>query len=77
VHIDWATLAEVAVVAAAAAVTVVLLISYALVALSARTEQRAAGSEGVRSGTGTAVAVLCVLAVGLIVGYGLYLITAA
>ena len=35
-HIDWATLAAIAVVAAAATVTVVLLVSFALVGLSAR-----------------------------------------
>ena len=34
VHIDWATLAAIAVVAAAAALTVVLLVAFALVALS-------------------------------------------
>lgn len=37
-HIDWATLATVAIVAAAAALTVVLLIAFALVGLSLRPE---------------------------------------
>jgi hypothetical protein len=80
-HIDWASLTEVAVVAAAAALTVVLLVAFALVGLSTRSGQRVDGPgggrpSGVRSGAGTAVAVLCVLAAGLIVGYGLLLIIA-
>jgi hypothetical protein len=77
VHIDWASLATVAIVAAAAALTIVLLISFAVVALS-RSERRAAGPDGETSIThaavGTAIAGLCVLAAGLIVCYGLYLI---
>jgi hypothetical protein len=79
VHIDWATLAVVAVVAAAVALSVVLLVAFALVGLSARAGRRL-GDDGVASRThpdlGTAVAVLCVLAAGLIVCYGLYLIIA-
>ena len=39
-HIDWATLGVVAVVAAAAALTVFLLVAFALVAWSARTGGR-------------------------------------
>jgi hypothetical protein len=79
VHIDWASLATVAVVAAAAALSVVLLVACALVALSARPELPAAGPDGdqptaIRPGVGTAIAVLCVVAAGLIVCYGLYLI---
>jgi hypothetical protein len=79
VHIDWASLATVAVVAAAAALSVVLLVAFALVALSARPGAPAAGPDGghataTRPGVGTAIAVLCVLAAGLIVCYGLYLI---
>jgi hypothetical protein len=76
VQIDWAILAVVAVVAAAAAVTVVLLVAFALVGLSAGAERRVRG-DGVAfraRGTGTALAVLCLLAAGLIVGYGLFLI---
>ena len=38
-HIDWATLAAVAIVAAGAALTVVLLVAFALVGLSLRSEQ--------------------------------------
>jgi hypothetical protein len=81
VHIDWASLAVVAVVAAAAALTIVLLISFAVVGLSGRSELRIDGPDGGRAaGThadvGTVTAVLCVLGAGLIVGYGLYLIIA-
>jgi hypothetical protein len=79
VHIDWASLVRVAVVAAAAALTVVLLISFAVVALS-RSGRPADGPDGEASlahaGFGTAIAALCVLAAGLIVGYGLYVIIA-
>jgi hypothetical protein len=79
VHIDWATLVRVAVVAAAAALTVVLLVAFALVALSANSGLPADGQDGgdasrIRRGVGTAIAVLCVFAAGLIVCYGLYLI---
>ena len=78
-HIDWATLAVVAIVAAAAAVTVVLLVALALVGLSPRAGRRVSddgSAAGTRPDAGTAVAVLCVLAAGLIVCYGLYLIIA-
>ena len=71
-HIDWASLAEVAVVAAAAALTVVLLVAFALVSLSAPSGRRSHG----RNDAGTAVAGLCVLAAGLVVGYGPLLIIA-
>jgi hypothetical protein len=70
VHIDWASLAVVGVVAAAAALAVVLLVAFGVVALSARTDP----GDGARPAVGTAVAVLCLAAAGLIVGYGLYLI---
>ena len=77
-HIDWPTLVAVAVVAAAAALTVVLLVAFALVGLSLRPDQHVDRPSG--SGTGTAttlgrvIAGLCLLAAGLIVSYGLYLI---
>ena len=79
-HIDWASLARVAVVAAAAALSIVLLISLAVVSLS-RSARRADGPDGAHAsvthaGVGTAIAALCVLAAGLIVCYGLYLIIA-
>jgi heme/copper-type cytochrome/quinol oxidase subunit 2 len=78
VNIDWASLATVAVVAAAAALTIVLLISFAVVTLS-RSARRADGPDSddapvTHTGVGTAIAALCVLAAGLIVFYGLYLI---
>jgi hypothetical protein len=77
VQIDWASLATVAVVAAAAALTIVLLISFAVVALS-RSARRADGPDApvTHTGVGTAIAALCVLAAGLLVCYGLYLIIA-
>jgi hypothetical protein len=77
VHIDWATLAAIAVVAAAATMAVVLLVSFALVGLSAgwgrQVDDRA---DGARNAPGVAVATLCLVAAGLIVAYGLYLIIA-
>jgi hypothetical protein len=81
VNIDWAMLAGIAVVSAAAAVTVVLLVSFALVALSDGPQRHVdsaddGGVSGTRTATGTAVAVLCLCAAGLIVCYGLYLIIA-
>ena len=76
-HIDWATLSAIAVVAAAATMAVVLLVSFALVGLSARSERQADDrAPGVRLAPGVAVAVLCLGAAGLIVVYGLYLIIA-
>jgi hypothetical protein len=80
VHIDWASLARVAIVAAAAALTIVLLISFAVVSLS-HSERRVGGPDGgaasvTHTRVGTAIAALCVLAAGLIVCYGLYLIIA-
>jgi hypothetical protein len=79
VHIDWGTLATIGVVAAAAAVTVVLLVSFAIVGLSASSAQPVHGRDGggpsgIRSASGVALAVVCLLAAGLIVCYGLYLI---
>jgi hypothetical protein len=80
VHIAWGSLATIAVVAAAAAVTVVLLVAFALVASSAPSAQRMHGTvDGEAPGTrfaGTAIAVLCLTAAGLIVCYSLYLIIA-
>jgi hypothetical protein len=74
VHVDWTSLATVAVVAAGAALSVILLVAFAVVGQSARTRRRVDGSTGAHADTGTAVAVLCTLAAGLIVGYGLFLI---
>jgi len=72
VHIDWATLVVVAVVAAAAALTVVLLLAFALVGLSLRPHQHV--GRGAATTLGKVIAGLCLLAAGLIVSYGLYLI---
>ena len=44
-HIDWATLAAVAIVAGGAALTVVLLVAFALVGLSLRSEQPSAPAQ--------------------------------
>jgi hypothetical protein len=79
VDIDWGSLVEIAVVAAAASLTVVLLVAVALVALSAGSGRQvhdpARGAQpGIRSAP--VVAGLCVLAAGLIVCYGIYLIIA-
>jgi hypothetical protein len=82
VHIDWATLGTIAVVAAAAALTTVLLVAFAVVELSPRSARP--GIDGVDDGgatrahpaVGTALAVLSLVAAGLIVSYGLYLIMA-
>jgi hypothetical protein len=80
VSIDWATLVAIAVVAAAAALAVVLLVAFALVALSGppgtQVDSADGGALGTHTVAGTAVAALCLLAAGLIVCFGLYLIIA-
>jgi hypothetical protein len=77
VSIDWATLVAIAVVAAAAALAVVLLVAFALVALSGPAGTPVdGGAPGAHTVAGTAVAALCLLAAGLIVCFGLYLIIA-
>jgi hypothetical protein len=81
VQIDWATLAAIAVVAAAATLTVVLLVAFALVGLSGHSRLQVdgpddSGASGVHPAAGTATAVLCLLAAGLIVCLGLFLIVA-
>lgn len=77
-QIDWATLAAIAVVAAAAAVTVVLLVAFAVLGLSDPAGRTGGGRDGggVPRTAGTAVAVVCLAATGLVVAYGLYLIVA-
>ena len=79
-HIDWATLAAVAIVAAGAALTVVLLVAFALVGLSLHPEEHLDHASGwgsdTRTTVGRVIAGFCLLAAGLIVGYGLYLIIA-
>jgi hypothetical protein len=77
VEIAWGTLAAIAAVAAAAALTVVLLVAFAIVGLSTSSAGRVDDSDArARRFAGTAVAVLCLLAAGLIVCYSLYLIIA-
>jgi hypothetical protein len=80
VHIDWGTLVTIGVVATAAAVSVVLLVSFAILGLSASparpVHDRDGGASGGQSTSGVALAVVCLLAAGLIVSYGLYLIIA-
>jgi hypothetical protein len=80
-HIDWASLTAVAVAAAAAALAVVLLVALAVVALSIRSDPGGDGPDRgqasrIHPEVGAAVAGLCVLAAGLIVCYGLYLLIA-
>jgi hypothetical protein len=80
VHVDWPTLGGIAVVSAAAALTLVVLVACALVASPGRVHQQGTpggdGAAGPRTAAGTAVAALCLLAAGLLVGYGIYLIVA-
>jgi hypothetical protein len=73
VHIDWMSLAEVAIVAAAAAISVVCLVALAFVGLSSRPD-RGRGTHGGHADMGTAVAAVCLLAAALVVGYGLHTI---
>jgi ABC-type nickel/cobalt efflux system permease component RcnA len=76
--IDWASLGLVSVVSLAAGIAVVVLVSFALVGLSARVPERAGGPDDgapkLSPAAGTTVAVLCLAAVAAIVLYGLYII---
>jgi hypothetical protein len=79
--IAWGSLLVVCVVSLAVGVAVVVLVAFALVGLSARAAQPVGGpADGAKPSlspaAGTAIAVLCLLAVAAIVGYGLYLIVA-
>jgi hypothetical protein len=85
VTIDWGALAIVAVVSLAIGVLVVVLVSLALVGLSAR-ELDPAGGPAVETpvigrrrsrlspATGTAMAAFCLLGAAAIVSYGFYLL---
>jgi hypothetical protein len=64
VTVDWNSLTVVIVLGAAVALTVVTLVALAIVGWSSR------------GALGRAVTGLCLLAVGMIVGYGLYVIAA-
>lgn len=78
--VAWGSLLIVCLVSLAVGVVIVALASFALVGLSAR--ERAAvggphdGAPTLGAGAGTAIAAVCLLAVALIVGYGLYIIIA-
>jgi hypothetical protein len=75
--INWGALGLVGLVSLAAAVAVVVLVSFAIVGLSAREHSLAGtGSGAISPAAGTAIAALCLLAVLAIVGYGLYVIVA-
>ena len=79
-HVAWGSLLIVCLVSLAVGVAIVVLASFALVGLSAR--ERAAvggpqdGAPTLGAGAGTGIAAVCLLAVALIVGYGLYIIIA-
>jgi hypothetical protein len=79
VTIDWGSLVVAVVVSAAVTVGVVSLVAFAIVGLSARVHPPVGGrNDGapppVRPAVGTAIAVVCTLAVTLIVAYGLFLV---
>lgn len=75
-NIDWGSLGLVGIVSLAVSVVVVSLVAFALVGFSAK-EHALAGSGsggGMSPATGQAVGVICLVAVGLIVLYGLWLV---
>ena len=82
--IDWTALGMVAAVSLAVGVVVGVLVSLALVGLSARERNATALAEDVRtiprrrsplsSAAGTATAVVCLVAAAAIVGYGFFLL---
>jgi hypothetical protein len=75
-HITWDSLLVVFVVSFAAAVAVVVLVSFALVALSARDRAGAGAPARIGAGGSTVIAGICLTAAAAIVLYGLYLILA-
>jgi hypothetical protein len=78
--IAWGSLLIVCVVSLAIGVAVVALAAFALVGISARVSVPAGGpDDGAKTlspAAGTAIAGICLLAVALIVGYGLWIIIA-
>ncbi|GAA1834783.1 hypothetical protein GCM10009836_11380 [Pseudonocardia ailaonensis] len=87
--VAWGSLGVVALVSLVAGVALIVLVSFALVGLSARARPgevggagtgaagtRVAGARGMSPAAGTAVAVVCLLAAALIVGYGLWVLIA-
>jgi hypothetical protein len=76
-HIAWGSLGVVFVVSFGSAVAVVVLVTLALVGLSSRAPVTAGRTRsGMSSGTGTALAALCLMAAAAIVLFGLYTIIA-
>ena len=73
-NINWGALGLVGIVSLAVSVVVVALVSFALVALSARETSADGSTGGMSAGTGTAIGVVCLVAVAAIVGYGLYIV---
>ncbi|WP_232661983.1 hypothetical protein [Pseudonocardia sp. TRM90224] len=79
--IAWGSLLVVCAVALAVGVAVVALVAFALVGLSARVAEPAGGPNdgappAMSPAAGTAIAVICLVAVAAIVAYGLYVIVA-
>lgn len=70
-HIDWASLGQVAVVSIGVAVAVVTIFTLGVVALSHRETEIDRGGDGTLALTG---AVLCFAACAAVVLYGIYLI---
>jgi hypothetical protein len=68
--INWAALGLVGIVSLAVAVAVAVLVSFAIVGLSAREHSLGGtGTGAIRPAAGTAIAALCLLAVVAVVGY--------
>ena len=76
--IAWGSLLVVFIVSFGSAVAVVVLVAFALVALSGRATATTPDSRPalMTAGTGTAVAGVCLAAAAAIVLYGLYIIVA-
>jgi hypothetical protein len=79
--IAWGSLGLVFIVSLAVGVAVVVLVSFALVGLSARERATVGGphdgaSSGLSGSAGTGIAGICLLAVLAIVAYGLYIVIA-
>ena len=76
--IAWGSLFIVCIVSLAVGVAVVVLVTFALVGLSARQRVAAGGPDDgaptLSTGAGTAIAGLCLVAAAAIVGYGLWII---
>ena len=73
-HIDWASLGQVAVVSIGVAVAVVVIFTLGVVALSRRETETERGGNGTLALTG---ATLCFAACAAVVLYGIYLIVPA